>query len=139
MYIWLMYKKISFPLMIFLIEQIHWVFQNRMRTINLQKLLLIIVCNDSHSWDKVFKNGPSKICERQPVKNFTWSILEYFVPVILPSTESFLLVITFLITNIHLYCFSRFYPALWVTLLKMCLRKAPCIAKSHCTKNEVFH
>ena len=66
-----MYKKISFPLMIFLIEQIHWVFQNRMRTINLQKLLLIIVCNDSHSWDKVFKNGPSKICERQPVKNFT--------------------------------------------------------------------
>ena len=54
-------------------------------------------------WDKVFKNGPSKICERQPLKdlkeydlpkadhnpsnflktvfrNFNWSILEYFVP-----------------------------------------------------------
>ena len=31
-------------------------------------------------WDKVFKNGPSKICGRQPLKNFTWSILEYFVP-----------------------------------------------------------
>ena len=30
-------------------------------------------------WDKVFKNGPSKICGRQPSKNFTWSILEYFV------------------------------------------------------------
>ena len=22
-------------------------------------------------WDKVFKNGPSKICGRQPLKNFT--------------------------------------------------------------------
>ena len=29
---------------------------------------------------KVFKSGPSKICGRQPVRNFTWSILEYFVP-----------------------------------------------------------
>ena len=31
-------------------------------------------------WEKVFKNGPSKICGRQPLKNFAWSILEYFVP-----------------------------------------------------------
>ena len=41
-------------------------------------------------WDKVYKNGPSKICGRQPLKNlkeyglssknFTWSILEYCVP-----------------------------------------------------------
>ena len=23
----------------------------------------------SYTWDKVFKNGPSKICERQPLKN----------------------------------------------------------------------
>ena len=30
--------------------------------------------------DKVFKNRPSKICGRQPLKNFTWSILEYFAP-----------------------------------------------------------
>ena len=30
-------------------------------------------------WDKVFKNGPSNICGRQPLKNFTSSILEYFV------------------------------------------------------------
>ena len=29
-------------------------------------------------WDQVFKNGPSKICGRQPLKNFTWSIFEYF-------------------------------------------------------------
>ena len=31
-------------------------------------------------WDKILKNGPSKICGRQSLKNFTWSILEYFVP-----------------------------------------------------------
>ena len=51
-------------------------------------------------WDKVFKNGPSKICGRQPLKGcgllkaghirsnilkaifykFNWSILEYFDP-----------------------------------------------------------
>ena len=38
-------------------------------------------------WDKVFKNGPSRVCGKQPLKictlpstNFTWSILEYFVP-----------------------------------------------------------
>ena len=30
--------------------------------------------------EKVFKNGPNKICGRQPLKNFTWSILEYFAP-----------------------------------------------------------
>ena len=30
--------------------------------------------------DKVLKNGPSKILGEQPVKYFTWSILEYFVP-----------------------------------------------------------
>ena len=30
-------------------------------------------------WVKVFKNGPSKICGREPSENFTWSILEYFV------------------------------------------------------------
>ena len=29
-------------------------------------------------WDKVFKSGLSKSCGRQPIKNFTWSILEYF-------------------------------------------------------------
>ena len=31
-------------------------------------------------WEKIFKNGPSKICGRQSLKNFTLSILEYFVP-----------------------------------------------------------
>ena len=32
-------------------------------------------------WDKAFKNGPSETCGRQlSSTNFTWSILEYFVP-----------------------------------------------------------
>ena len=31
-------------------------------------------------WVKLFKNGPSKICGRQPLKNFTWYILEYLDP-----------------------------------------------------------
>ena len=50
-------------------------------------------------WDKVFKNGPSKVWERHPLKtlkvygfqilqrmsftSFTWSILEYFVPYVI--------------------------------------------------------
>ena len=34
----------------------------------------------TNKWDKVFKKGPCKICGRQPLKNCTWSILEYFVP-----------------------------------------------------------
>ena len=40
-----------------------------------------------HKWNKVFKDGPSKICRRQPLKNlkavlhkFHLAILEYFVP-----------------------------------------------------------
>ena len=31
-------------------------------------------------WSKVFQNGPSKICGRQPLENFTRFIIEYFVP-----------------------------------------------------------
>ena len=30
-------------------------------------------------WKKVLKNGPKKACGRQPLKNYTWSVLEYFV------------------------------------------------------------
>ena len=26
----------------------------------------------TNHWDKVFKNGPSKICARQPLKNVKW-------------------------------------------------------------------
>ena len=39
--------------------------------------------HETNIWDKAFKNGPSKICGRQPLKNFTLlSIVEYFVPYI---------------------------------------------------------
>ena len=33
-----------------------------------------------NKWDKVFKNRLCKICGRQPIKSFSWSILEYFIP-----------------------------------------------------------
>ena len=41
-----------------------------------------IITSDSFAiiWNKLFNNGPGKICGRQPLKNFTWSIPEYFVP-----------------------------------------------------------
>ena len=39
------------------------------------------------TWDKVFKNRQSKICGRQPLKKFTWSIVEYL--------DSFLIVFNF--------------------------------------------
>ena len=32
------------------------------------------------------KSGPVKICGKQPLKNFTWSILEYFVPFVLSAS-----------------------------------------------------
>ena len=59
--------------------------KNGMKWVNLLHLLWPW---SAHKWDKVFKNGPSEICWRQPLKNFTWSILEYFVPnlLILMST-----------------------------------------------------
>ena len=41
----------------------------------------------SEKWDNAFKNGPIKICERQPLKNFTWSILEYLVSNFLRSVR----------------------------------------------------
>ena len=36
-----------------------------------------LISNVETIWDKVFKNGQRKICGRQPLKNFTWPILEY--------------------------------------------------------------
>ena len=38
-------------------------------------------------WDKAFKNEPSESCGRQPLQNFTWSILEYFVPNDIPPKK----------------------------------------------------
>ena len=48
----------------------------------MNNLLDDYICVHKYIWDKVFKNVPSKICGRQPSKNFTWTILEYFVPYI---------------------------------------------------------
>ena len=42
-------------------------------------------------------NGPSKICGRQPLKNFTWSILEYFVPNNLCKLEIYGLILNIVI------------------------------------------
>ena len=42
-------------------------------------------------WHKVFNNGPSEICGRHPLKNFTLSILEYFVPCLTKNNETFTL------------------------------------------------
>ena len=44
--------------------------------------------SDNIIWDKVLKNGACKICGRQPLKNFTWSILEYYVPYLLAEVVS---------------------------------------------------
>ena len=41
---------------------------------------------------KVFKNKPSKICGRQSLKNFTWSILEYFEPFLFKILKTFPLI-----------------------------------------------
>ena len=40
-------------------------------------------------WGTVFNNGPSKICGRQPLKNFAWFILEYFSPMCSNSVSDF--------------------------------------------------
>ena len=43
----------------------------------------LIPIEDNHTtiWDKVFKNGPNKICGRQP-------ILEYFPPYVLLTSKN---------------------------------------------------
>ena len=54
-------------------------------------------------WKKVFKNGPKKACGRQPLKDYTWSILEYFV------LKSWILISWIL-----------FYTKRWWGVLKIC-------------------
>ena len=36
--------------------------------------IIDISCNFRMKWKKVFKNGPSKICGRQPLKNLNWYV-----------------------------------------------------------------
>ena len=70
-------KKFSF------IKFFHWNL-NRLAAHDFVKMPLIeafiAAPNFDIIWDKVFKNATSKVFGRQPLKNFTWSILEYFVP-----------------------------------------------------------
>ena len=66
----------------------------------LLRVSLLAVCifwddlSRSIKCDKVRENGPSKICGRQPLKHFAWSILEYFaqgnllLPLNLRSSDS---------------------------------------------------
>ena len=48
----------------------------------LQSIIQFTMCKSKwkYVWVQVFKNEPSKICGRQPLKNFTSFILEYLDP-----------------------------------------------------------
>ena len=59
---------------------------NPIQSRDLLHMFLITGEGSHHVWGKIFKNGPSKICERQPFKNFSWSILEYFAPHVIKIT-----------------------------------------------------
>ena len=62
--------------------------------LNKQSILKQNLRNFVVRWDKVFENGPGEICGRrgkQPLKNFTWSILEYFVPDIEQVAKSYIM------------------------------------------------
>ena len=39
---------------------------------------LILILIEKYKWDKVFKNGSSKICERQPLKNWKADFYQFF-------------------------------------------------------------
>ena len=45
------------------------------------KLFQAVQQRQYNSWVKVFKNGQSKICGRQPSTNVTWSILKHLDPI----------------------------------------------------------
>ena len=45
---------------------VHVILQKRNKIIRMEKFSLK---KSRNIWDKVFKNGPSKICGRQPLKN----------------------------------------------------------------------
>ena len=92
-------------------------------------------CSFKYIRDKVFKNGPSKICRRQPLKNlkgygllnhtislsslqrlsstnFTWSILEYFVLYVLqwtPAVTGLILNSTLFIQMVSRYTYLKYF------------------------------
>ena len=60
-------------------------FSRILRSNSFKEHLSMAVSNLVYNWDKVFKDGPSKICRRQPLKRLSsttfkiaWSVLEYF-------------------------------------------------------------
>ena len=55
-----------------------------LKEVRMHKLHFASEIRVRNKWVKVFKNGPSKICGRQPLQNFTWSILEYLDPDVTP-------------------------------------------------------
>ena len=74
--------------------------------ISLLKLSNKMKSSIQSKWEEIFKNGPSKICGRQPLKYFTSFILEYFVSNILDSklliTDEILMVSNNLLFPIHI-------------------------------------
>ena len=66
---WPKWKRIFFPWLSLIVQTLL-----RLLAVNYFRKDLYLI------WVQVFKNETSKICGRQPLKNFTWSILEYFVP-----------------------------------------------------------
>ena len=62
-------------------------------------------------WDKIFKNGPSKIFKRLYSTNFTWFILEYFVP---NDANPFEPSVVFHIETSHLICAANAMTGLYM-------------------------
>ena len=70
----------------------------------------------SYIWVKVFKNGPSKGCGRQSLKNYTWSILEYLDPYNIETYENYCFMCNFfivflkkLLNHVQMNSLSRFW------------------------------
>lgn len=78
---------------------------------------LMILCKDI--WDKVFTDGPTRICGAQPLKNFTWSILECFGPFISQTHSINYLSLSFLcLTLQYKKLFCIFMRALFYLLVQ---------------------
>ena len=67
----------------------------------------------SNIWDKVFKNGPNKICERQPLKNLRDMVClsrPYFIKFLKAVVHKFYLVHSWILCSIcfilRFFCYS---------------------------------
>ena len=74
-----------------------------MKPIFLVNRSVIWDCTQTNTWDKVFKNGPSKICGRQPFKKF------YLVHswIFCPTCSNEVIPVTLNPNNTYLYSLSR--------------------------------